>query len=109
MKLLHVSDGSLYRVIRAEGNNVAYLYNRQKQSYCIAVHVLQLGFPSCGKSLTALQLVLLQDWARKTYRTAKVPCCIAVRSLAVSFQLASSHTGNVLGCIAVSVFATSWQ
>jgi hypothetical protein len=109
MKLLQEPDCSLYIVIPAEGEERRLT---AKPSEAIVLHCgacLAVSVPSCGKSLTALQLSLLQDCARETCRTANVLCCIAVRSLAVSLQLVSPHAANVLGCIAVSRLATSLQ
>jgi hypothetical protein len=80
MKLLQEPDSSLYIVIRAEGEECRLT---AKPSGATIMH--------CGARLrqlafsfhTALQLVLLQDSARKSCCTANVPCCIAISSLAV--------------------------
>jgi hypothetical protein len=110
MKLLQKLDGSLYIAIHPSRGEERCLTGKPSEATILHCGArMAVSVPSCEKTHTALQLVLLQDCARKSCHNVNVPCCITVRSSAVYLLLVSRHTAKLLGCIAVSGLATSLQ
>jgi hypothetical protein len=110
-KLLQEPDGSLYIVIREEGEERRFTARPSEATILHCGARLAVSGPILRKSHSALHLVVLQDGGGRVVVVVLQMCHAVLQTgvWAVSLHLVNSYTTKVLGHIAVSGLATSLQ